>query len=64
MLVISSGHGVLAAIEVLLRPVFSNVVAVTGPGSVPTGLERRRPGIILLSVGFSDKVGSKGRKLC
>lgn len=63
VLVISSGGDMLASLRLLLRSRFRKIRATSGPGDVLSILSDQPISLILLSVGFSTKIGANGRKL-
>lgn len=64
VVIMSSGGKILSTMGLLLGGRFRRVIALPSPVALPTTLHRRGTRIILLSVGFDDKLGAKGRNLC
>lgn len=64
VLVMSSGGKMLTSLRLLLRARFDRVGATRRPGRVVSVVGASPVSIVVLSVGFSTKVGGNGRKLC
>ena len=58
ILIVDDNRGVLAAVQLLLKPHFSKIVTLSSPVTLPSVLREEKPSVVLLDMNFTSGINT------
>ena len=58
ILIVDDNRNILTTVRMLLEPVFTNIITIANPNSIPAKLREEHPDVVLLDMNFSSGINS------
>ena len=58
LLIVDDNRNILTTVRMLLDPIFSQIITIANPNSIPTKLREEHPDVVLLDMNFSSGINS------
>lgn len=58
ILIVDDNRNILTTVRMLLEPVFTNIITIAKPNSIPAKLREEHPDVVLLDMNFSSGINS------
>ena len=58
LLIVDDNRNILTTVRMLLEPIFSQIITIANPNSIPAKLREEKPDVVLLDMNFSSGINS------
>ena len=58
LLIVDNNRNILTTVRMLLEPIFSQIITIANPNSIPAKIREEKPDVVLLDMNFSSGINS------